>query len=69
MRGQSWTPLDRQLAVQSVPDWPFGLYSLRFEQQKANNLPEAIISTENISVEPLGNPTLPSIIVSGLMIG
>ncbi|MBJ7401797.1 MAG: hypothetical protein JHD07_00195 [Bradyrhizobium sp.] len=36
----------------------------------ANNfLPAAIISTENISAVPLGNPALPSMVVGGLMIG
>ncbi|WP_407184993.1 hypothetical protein [Bradyrhizobium centrosematis] len=36
----------------------------------ANNyLPEAIISTENISAVPLGNPTLPSMVLGGLMMG
>lgn len=36
----------------------------------ANNyLPEAIVSTENISAVPLGNPTLPSMVLGGLMMG
>lgn len=32
-------------------------------------LPEAIISTENISAVPLGNPILPSVVLGGLMMG
>ncbi|MBK3665322.1 hypothetical protein JJE66_29335 [Bradyrhizobium diazoefficiens] len=34
-----------------------------------NYLPEATISTENISAVPLGNPTLPSVVLGGLMMG
>ena len=32
-------------------------------------LPQAIISTENISAVPLGSPSLPSMVVGGLMMG